>query len=154
MHKTLIVASAEFGNSVRTKAFIISMLLVPVIMVLSGVGQKALMDRVDTSDHSFAVVDETGRLIVAIDRAAAEWNAAAVGRDGKQTGPRFLVERRSSAALTDEERVRLSEEVASGRLFAFLEIPAGVMDPASPARVRYYSNHPGYDTLRAGFRQP
>lgn len=147
MHKTLTVAATEFGNSVRTKAFIISMLLVPVLMVLTGVGQKLLLDRVDTGDHPFAVLDETGRLGGAIESAAAEWNASVVGRDGKQTGPRFLVERRPSTPVTDETRVRLSQEVASGRLFAFVEIPAGVMDSATPARIRYYSNHPSYDTL-------
>jgi ABC-2 type transport system permease protein len=146
MRKTFIVAAAEFGNSVRTKAFIISMLLVPILMVLTMVGQNALMERVDTADHRFAVVDETGTLAGAIDRAAAEWNAGVVGPAGKQTGPRFLAEQRTSP-LTDEDRVRLSEEVTSGRLFAFVEIPAGVTDPATPARVRYYSNHPGDDTL-------
>ncbi len=147
MHKTLIVAAAEFGNSVRTKAFIISMVLVPVLMVLTGVGQKALMDRVDTADHRVAVIDETGRLGGAIDSAATDWNAGVVGPNGKQVGPRFLVERRSPRPLSDEERVRLSEQVASGQLFAFVEIPGGVMDPMAPARIRYYSNHPGYDTL-------
>lgn len=147
MHKTLIVASTEFANSIRTKAFIISMVLVPVLMIVLGVTQNAMMKRADTTDRRFAVVDETGKLAGAIERAAAEWNAGVVGPNGKLTGPRFLIEWRPSTPMTDDGRVGLSEQVRSGALFAFVEIPAGVFQSDQPVRVRYYSNHPGYETL-------
>jgi ABC-2 type transport system permease protein len=147
MHKVLTVAATEFANSVRTKAFIISIVLVPVLMVAVGFGQKFMMERADTSDHPLVVVDETGKLGAAVERAAADWNAAVVGPKGQLTGPRFVVTRQIVGAITDDERVRLSEDVRSGALFAFVEIPAGVVDSTTQPRIRYYSNHPSYDAL-------
>jgi ABC-2 type transport system permease protein len=147
MHKALIVASTEFANSVRTKAFLISMLLMPVLMVGVGFGQKFMMERADTREFRFALVDATGVLADAVQRASAEWNAAAVGKDGKPTGARFVVVPQPARALTDDGRVTLSEEVRDDALFAFVEIPADAVQSDSPVRIRYYSSHASYESL-------
>jgi ABC-2 type transport system permease protein len=147
MHKSLIVASTEFANSVRTKAFIISMVLVPVLAVGTGLAQKMMMDRVDTSAHRFAIVDETGRLGTALERAAVRWNASAADQNGRLTGPTFVPVLVTPGTITDEQRLRLSEQVKSEALFAFVEIPAGVFATDQPVRFRYYSNHPTYNSL-------
>ncbi|MGE5361883.1 MAG: ABC transporter permease, partial [Bacteroidales bacterium] len=146
MHKVLIVASTEFANSVRTKAFMVSMVLVPVLMVGMMAFQRAMMERVDTSDHAVVIVDETGRLADAVARAADEHNRAVVGVGGKAIGPRFLVQSGGST-IDDQQRLRLSEQVRAGRLFAFVEIPADTIDADRAGRIRYYSNHPSYDAL-------
>jgi ABC-type Na+ efflux pump permease subunit len=37
--------------------------------------------------------------------------------------------------------------VRQGELFAFVEFPAGLLDAAAGAQIRYYSDHPSYDAL-------
>src|SRR5688572_20443157 len=62
MRKTLIVAQAEFGTLVRSKALIISIILMPVVMVISIVLTRATKDVTDNKDRTFAFVDYTGVL--------------------------------------------------------------------------------------------
>jgi len=147
MHKALIVASTEFANSVHTKAFLISVVLMPVLMIGLGFGQKFVMERADIGVHRFALVDGTGELAADIQRAAAAWNAASVGAGGKRVGPEFVVVPQATAALTDEERMRLSEEVRKDQLFAFVEIPADIVEADGRVRIRYYSSHASYEAL-------
>src|SRR5512133_2731611 len=88
MHKSLIIASTEFLNTVRTRAFILSIVvasLLPLVMI----GVQRLIDKqADTTERRFAVVDRTGVLGPAIESAAAAWNAGVGGP--KPSGPRFL----------------------------------------------------------------
>jgi ABC-type Na+ efflux pump permease subunit len=60
MHKTFIVAQTEFATLVRTKAFILSMILMPVLMTVSFLVVDRLKDAKDVSDRRFAFVDESG----------------------------------------------------------------------------------------------
>jgi ABC-2 type transport system permease protein len=47
----------------------------------------------------------------------------------------------------DELRLELSDRVRRQELFAFVEIPAGVVDPDARQQIRYYSDHPSYSAL-------
>ena len=89
MRKTLIVASSEFGTLVRSKAFMISVLLMPVLMALSVFLVRATRNSTDTKDRSFAVVDYTGVLGGKLTLLAGELNrrgAAAATEDGTVVG--------------------------------------------------------------------
>jgi ABC-2 type transport system permease protein len=152
MRKILVVASTEFSNTIRTKAFLIGILMLPVMMgIVAFVEPRIQKGEVDTTPRRFVVADETGVLFDRLKQAADEWNASVGAGPGKRAkGPEFLAERWSGQGrMTDQERARLSDEVRSGRLFAFVEIPVAVLAPedASGARIRYYSNHPTYQTL-------
>ncbi|HXG55252.1 MAG TPA: hypothetical protein VNJ03_07705, partial [Vicinamibacterales bacterium] len=77
MKKILIVAQSEFGTLVRSKAFIISIILMPIIMVGSVLLVRATKDAGDGKARRFAYVDETGVIGPSLEAAAAAWNTAA-----------------------------------------------------------------------------
>jgi len=74
MRKVLTVAAREYVAAVRTKAFIISLVVMPMMMLGSIVVQVLLEDKVDTTDRRVAVIDHTGRLYDVLATAAAERN--------------------------------------------------------------------------------
>jgi ABC-2 type transport system permease protein len=59
MRKILVIARREYNASVKTKAFIISLVVMPIFMGGSIVVQMLLKDVRDTKTKSFAVVDRT-----------------------------------------------------------------------------------------------
>ena len=83
MRRVWCVARNEYLSIVRTKAFIISVVLMPVFMFGAIVVQKVLEDKVDIRDRRFAVVDETGVLFATLERGAAARRTT--GKDGRLT---------------------------------------------------------------------
>ncbi len=59
-HKIGVVATTEFGSSVRTKAFFTSILLLPILVGSSIALQLFVMKRVDTRTRTVTVIDRTG----------------------------------------------------------------------------------------------
>jgi hypothetical protein len=53
LSKIGVVASTEFGSAVRTKSFVIGILLLPVIMGASILLQLVIAKRVDTKTRTF-----------------------------------------------------------------------------------------------------
>jgi len=147
MNKTLIVAQSEFGTLVRSKAFVLSVLLMPVIMIASVYLIRSTRDTTDTKDRRFGFVDYTGVLggpLMAVADAYNSGSAPGLPR----TGARFLAtEVKTEGRNPDEIRLELSEQVRREELFAFIEVPAEVLDPAARVELRYYSDHPSYAAL-------
>ncbi|HEX9103243.1 MAG TPA: ABC transporter permease, partial [Polyangia bacterium] len=145
-NKILAVAEAEFRAMVRSKAFLVSIVVLPVIMLGMSFAQKQISARVDTSARRFAVVDPSGRYYDRIAAAARARNAELPELAAhKLPKPPFEPERADvGGRALDEVRLALSERVRKEELFAFVEIPA---DPAVD-KLRYYSDHPAYDDLR------
>jgi len=150
-NKALIVAISEFTTLVRSKAFIVGLLMMPVFSGVAIGVQKFTKDATDIKDRRFAVVDRTGVLYAPLKAAADEWNAAA--RAGSpQTAPFYLPsEVKPPESKYDEQDdpalAALSDRVRTDDLYAFVEIPANALDPASREPVRYFSNHPAYRPL-------
>jgi ABC-type Na+ efflux pump permease subunit len=144
--KTLIVALSEFNTLTRSKAFLVGILLMPVFMGIALGVQKFTRNATDIKERRFVVIDRTGVLYPAVAAAAEEWNRGATAT-GVQLAPRFV----PSAAMfgeTDEQaRAELSDRVRKDDIYAFVEIPADALDPASRGTIRYHSNHPSYRTL-------
>ncbi len=149
MTRTFVVAKSEFLMLVRTKAFIIGMLLAPVLVGISIGFQVFAAGRTDTDDHAFAVIDRTGVLFETIARAAAAHNAE-VGVGEARRGPYFLPERVAPGGGTpDDVKVDLSARVRKRDLFAFVDIPATVLSAgrSTAEQVDYYTQTPSYRTL-------
>ena len=136
MHKVLVVAAREYNAAVRTRSFVISLVLLPLIMAGSVLIQFLVKDQVDTRDKRFAVIDRTSeqKLVAAIEAAAKARNESEAIHDkatGKLTGAPFIIERvppsADSAAPKDQQRFELSERVRKQELFGFLEIGADVV---------------------------
>jgi ABC-2 type transport system permease protein len=150
MRKTLIVAQSEFATLVRSKAFIVSVVAMPVVMVLSIVLVRATKDTTDNKDRTFAFVDNSGVVAEPLKAVAEMYNSAASAGAGPlvRKGARFIpLEVKPDGRDPDGVRLELSERVRHGELFAFVEFPANVVDPAAGATIRYYSDHPSYNAL-------
>jgi len=150
MRKTLIVAQSEFATLVRSKAFIVSLVAMPVVMVLSIVLVRATKDTTDNKDRTFAFVDYSGVVAEPLKAVAEMYNSAPSTGTGPlvRKGARFIpLEVKPGGRDADRVRLELSERVRHGELFAFVEFPANLVDPAAGATIRYYSDHPSYNAL-------
>ena len=76
VRKVWTVAVTEFQHAVRSKAFIIGVLLMPALGGISAIVPKFAGDEVDKLERKVAVVDETGRLYPMLSLVADQWNAA------------------------------------------------------------------------------
>ncbi len=155
MRKTIVVAVREYQAAVRTKAFIVTLVAMPILMGGAIVFQILLKDKVDTRDRRVAVIDFTGEIYDSLAEAAGKRNTMGIfdteGEDRTQTQPRFLVEK-AEAIGKNLERLsfELSERVRKKELFAFTIIPSGVIDTVDigePPKIAYYSNSPTYRGL-------
>ena len=156
MRKTIVVAVREYQAAVRTKAFIITLVAMPILMGGSIAAQAFLKDKGDIRDRKLAVVDHSGLLFDGLAAAARERNTTSVfiesGERRRQTQPRFLLEKIEPAS-DDRDQVLydLSERVRSNEFFAFAIISAEVLDSGrqdhAPS-VDYHSNSPTYRDLR------
>jgi ABC-type Na+ efflux pump permease subunit len=155
MRKMLVVAVREYLAAVRTKTFVITLIIMPVLMSGSIFVQWLLRDFHDTKTKHFAVVDRTpgARLYPAIARVVQAYNERTKDpATNKEILPHFDVEQIPASANTPEaiaeQRVELSERVRTGELFGFLEIGPEVLDPANGQTgklehvIRYQSNRP------------
>jgi ABC-2 type transport system permease protein len=151
MRKTLIVAQSEFATLVRSKAFLVGIVLMPVMMALSIYLVRATKDSTDGKDRTFAVVDYSGVIAEPLKGVAALYNAsspvtAEAGLPRK--GPRFVpVVITPNGRTPDELRLELSDRVRRQEFFAFVEFPANIVDPSAGAHISYYSDHPSYNAL-------
>ena len=150
MSRILTVAQMEFLTLVRTKAFIIGILMMPVLIAVSIGFQVYAARHTDTETRKVAVIDHTGALYAALDEAATRHNAEQ-GEGEAQKGPHFVP---APADIAGKDLVQvkleLSDRVRADDLFAFIEIPAGIIDASGggdAAAVRYYTGTPSYEPL-------
>jgi ABC-2 type transport system permease protein len=147
MNRVLTVAKTEVLALVKTKFFILSVLLVP-IMVGASVGfQIMAASRVDREERRVAVIDHTGVLAEPLVKAAAAYSAST--DPAGLPRPTFLPRAVSLAGRSAEAvKLDLSAEVKAKTLFAYVEIPAAVLDPeASGASIDYYTETPSFTAL-------
>ncbi len=154
MTRTFIIARSEFLAIVRGKAFIIGVLMMPVLIGLSIAFQVFAQRQADVADHRVAVVDRSGVLYEALAAAADVHNREGL-TDGERTGPSFLLERAEPAASPGELEVALSDRVRARQLFAFVDIPASIVDATTTDtdQIRYYTETPSYATLPGWLRR-
>jgi ABC-2 type transport system permease protein len=154
MNRILIVAKSEFLTLVKTKAFLIGLLLMPIITAGAIGFQIYAQKHSDRDDHKFVVIDHTGVLLAPLQTAADAFNAK--NGDGvARTGPHFVPVAAAAAADADTYRLGLSDQVKNKTLFGFVEIPADVVDPnveKAPA-IQYYTETPSYDRLPEWLQQ-
>jgi ABC-type Na+ efflux pump permease subunit len=59
MHKILVVAQREYLAAVRTKAFVVSVIVMPLMMLLGFAVQKRTDAMRDTQTYRVVVIDRT-----------------------------------------------------------------------------------------------
>lgn len=149
MRKVLIIASSEFVTAVRAKGFWIGILFMPVLFGGALALQKVVDRQVDARVRTLAVIDDTGELMPALQASVELWNSGS--RDlGPQVvdGPKFRLEAIEPGTRDREAlRLELSDRVRREELFAFAELPAGLLAPETTQKIRYYSSAPAYGDL-------
>jgi ABC-2 type transport system permease protein len=147
MSRILTIAQSEFLTLVKTKAFIIGIFLMPVLMGLFIFFMSYAERHADTENRRFAVIDHSGVLYASVEAASATYNKQS-GPDEARTGPRFLPERIDAAGRpVDDVKVELSEQVRGRKLFAFVEIPADIIEGGKGVSVHYYAENTSYERL-------
>ena len=183
MHKILTIAVREYQAMVATKAFLVAIALMPVLM-LGGAWLPGLLQGMETpTPRTIAVIDNTERLFDLLKQRADERNrvleqnrtsAARTGnlaKAGTASNPGsaedederakralgleeihpYVLEQVPAENFHDEQRLALSERIRRGELYAFVEIPAEVLQPRplTPAD----ATNPSSDLLQlAGMR--
>ena len=148
MSKIGTVATTELSMLVRTKAFIITILLMPVLVGGSVVIQTIVSKQVDVTPRRFAVIDRSGKLFAPLAEAAAARNTLI--KAGGLAEATFDPERVEPGTYPpDELKLQLSERVRKDEIFAFVEIPADALATEGSGALRYYSDRPTYNDLLA-----
>jgi ABC-2 type transport system permease protein len=162
MRKIIVVAVREYQAAVRTKAFIVSLVAMPVMMGGSIAFQAFMKDKVDTSDKRIAVLDYSGRLFDAVADAARLRNEVDVfeGQETsrKQVQPRYLIDKVEGASLDPAQAtLALSERVRKNEILAFVIIGPDAVAPSSDptrATIAYHSNSPTYEDIQEWIAGP
>ena len=134
MNRVLTVAVSEFLRLARSKAFIIGILLMPVLFGVMALFTSYAERHVDLEERRLGVVDGTGVLYEPIAAAAVAFNKES-GEGLSRTGPHFLTEHIETGARDlNEVKLDLSNRVRSKDLFAFVIIPPTALTSTSGAR--------------------
>jgi len=154
MRKIFRLAKREYKAAVRTKGFIIGLLLAPILMSGSLIAIKLLEGKVDTTDKKVVIVDRSGVMAEAVLEAAKARNATEV-RDqetGKKVRPAYLIEVvEPNEEDPDAQRLELSNRVRNRQLHAFVEIGPDVVHPGEDpkaSRIAYHAKNAVVDDLR------
>lgn len=160
MRKVMVVTVREYLAAVKSKAFVITIVLMPVLMGFGLVAGEFLEGEVDLGDKRMAVIDRTGQLYDALAAVADDRNANEIFElesdpetgQPKQILPRYVLERVTHHDTNHDQLLfDLSARVRDGELFAFVEIGSDVLSTEAgdePASVNYFSNTPTYRDLR------
>jgi ABC-2 type transport system permease protein len=137
MHKIAIIARREYQALVRTKAFIISLVIMPVFMFGGIFIQKFLAGRIDVGEKKIVVLDGTGRMFEPLAALAKIHDESDLvdKETGRKTRPTITLEQGPSGPVTDELRLTLSERVRRNELFAFVEIDADTLKRTAPSAI-------------------
>jgi len=134
MTRVLTIATAEFLRLARSKAFLIGILLMPVLFGVMMLFSRYAERHVDLEDRRLGVVDGTGVLYEPLAAAAVEFNKES-GEGADRTGPHFLTERIEQGSRDlNELRLEMSDRVRKKELFAFVIIPPTALTATSAAR--------------------
>ncbi len=133
LRKILVIAVREYNAAVRTKAFLVSLVMFPVLMLGSMGAQTLLRGTGDTKAKHFAVIDQTEGegILAALQTAASERKEAAQGAISE-----YVLERvppPQSPGELPAVRLAQSDRVRRGELAGIIEIGPNVDTAAPPA---------------------
>lgn len=159
MNKTLKIALREYNESVRTKAFIFTILFAPIFMSGGILAMMLLRGQVDTTDKRIAVVDRSGVVAQAIVDAAKTRNMTEVyeKETGKKIKPAYNIEVVEPSDEAAEQRLELSNRVRAKTLYAFIEIGENVVfprDDSKSAAITYYSESSRFSEIPGWLARP
>ena len=158
MRKVIVLLKREYLAAVKTKSFIISLILVPILMAGSFITIMIMENNQDTTDKKFVVIDHSGLVKDLLSEKAEYHNNNEIfdTESGEKLAPAYLIEFQDPDTLNAfEQRMALSERIRNKELHAFVEIGKDVLHPGETPEenyLRYYSEHGFMDNVRYWFQ--
>ncbi len=147
MNNTFVIAKREYRAAVRTKGFLITLLLLPVFMGGGFIVMALTKDKVDTTDRKIAVVDQSGKLGEYVKARADERNARDI-RDsitGDKKFPAYFIELVAPDVNNiDAQKLQLSDDVRNKKINSFVVVGSEVIHPIpgnNQSEISYFSEN-------------
>lgn len=172
MKKIITIAVREYRAMVGTRAFLISIIMMPILMLGSLFAIELLRNAGQVKERKIAVIDHTGRFADILKLEAEKKNAQIDEAEKARSQPgardqineedflgngrvKYLIERVPAEGVTDEMRVALSDRIRNQDLYAFLEIPANADIPGSgdEQKIRFYAQDSSLSEARGWIAQ-
>lgn len=132
--KFLVVAKWEFLEKVKSKAFIISLVLMPIIMVVFGVLPGLLASKPDEKTIAVGIIDESNALIEPLSKRLDEKYKLPNGE------PNYILRNLKEDADINTLKERALKLIGEGRIEGFFYFPATVYDSG---KVEYRAENVG-----------
>ncbi len=152
MNKVWILVKREYRAAVKTKGFIISLVLLPIMM---GGGLAAVLifeDKVDLTDRTVLVIDESesvGRFLV---NASKDRNANSITDSiGEKIFPAYYFDLVQKEGDFNAQKLALSDRVRNKDIHAFVHIGPDVLNPGTDrgkARIIYFAENAPMDPVK------
>jgi ABC-2 type transport system permease protein len=129
--RALLIAKRDYLTSIRSKAFLIGLIIFPMLFGGGMIGIALMKAKPDLRDRHVVMIDRTGRLAQYMADAAARKNATDIidTKTGVQTSPRYLVEPVGANGDPNEQRLALCDRIRHGDLFGFIEVAPEAIHP-------------------------
>ncbi len=161
MRKAFVVMMREYKTTIRSKAFVIALFIMPIFMFGGIAIQASLEGKVDTQTKKIAVIDRSGKMYEALEEGVRQHNEDLIDPQTKQlTRAKFeLVKIEPRAGHEQEQLLELSQWVRELRIFAFIDIAPHILEgnkkeiiaaaksadnQTDMSAVHYYSDQPTY----------
>lgn len=160
MREILIIALREYKAAVKTKSFLIVLILMPVLMGGSTAVSLIFRNKVDTSDKKMVVIDHSGLFSDVLQQSAIQRNKSEIynAETHEKVKPAYLLEFvQPDATDPVKQKLELSKRVKSKELSGFIEIGPSVLHPDKDpgnAYVRFYSESNFLDDTSGWFSNP
>lgn len=157
MRKILILVKREFLTTIRTKSFIIGLIVAPILMGGSFFVIKIFEDKVDVKDKKIAVIDHSGIVLDRLLDIVEQRNKDEITdpESGEIIRPAYQIEVIVSDSIHPvQQKLNLSERVRRKDLHAFIEIGPEILHPGSDPdkfRLCYYAENAMMDDIRGWF---
>lgn len=138
------IARWEYLQKVRSKGFIISLILTPVVIVGFSVVPALLMDQAAKSTETIGVVDSTGAIFLDLKRSMEEHEKLPDGQ------PIYLLANYMPKGRTYDSAIRAADRDA---LAEVTEGTIVIHDSAGAVRVSYRSPNPSNIQVMAAFEK-
>jgi ABC-2 type transport system permease protein len=170
MRKILTIAFREYKAMVGTKAFLLSIVMMPILMFGSVFVMSLVQNRGEIKTRKIAIIDRVGSFYDVLATAASLRNKQLDDQlaDGKNANPsqafgvipeRYVLEKITPSVEAQKQIAELSDRVRKQDLYAVVEIPKAIevilrhkltndSSPskdysASQASIRFYSEESG-----------
>jgi ABC-2 type transport system permease protein len=136
MHKVLMVALRDYKAAVRSKSFLVSLLMMPVLMFGGAAVQIFMEKRPDMQDKKFAVIDRTPgqaifpRLVEEVQKRNRDRTIDPETKE--QVRARFILEpiaaSQNNSRAIQEQRLALADLVRQEKYWGFVDIGSDIED--------------------------